>query len=692
VGRERESSKDHVMPMPSRIRSSLCVVVAATFLSTAFPPRPAQAVTTSREIQAGQAEDKRITRQYTISRDPLLNRWVNDIGARLWNQTARKDVPYNVKIIEDGDVNAFSTLGGYVYLNSGTLDFVQSDDELASVIGHETGHIERRHAVTYPAKAEALNLLLGITSLFMPFLSPFGQFGEAGVLAKASRTQEIQADQYGLLLMSRAGYDPDAMLSFMTHLQAAHADNDGMVDRYLADHPGFSDRAAHLVGYAELDPVKRTNEQILVQALRDQQAARYGIAAMKFRRLLKNDPGNPFLLLHLGELQIAQGLPNKAEQSLALAATKGPIGTRKQAIAEGAALRANAARPASVGVNISSLADRLRDALARQTENVAASTQRRAPLRDHLKALETRVRNLSSDAPDLSRMDARAGASGETTAKKITDMSRSLNAALENTNQVINDSDPLDPTLLGDMQSPLTLRVIPEQSRSILRSYPTMLADLERARADILRALDTSDSALAMLDAGLNDLEDLFHRFRQIRTDFNGNAPQRDYDALIPFMTKANASLDKAAAASIRAWQYRNLSRSRRMQTRITLLGLDFSPARYATLQYALRQRVENSGLDYAAMLDAGLTPGEVAAASIIAADTHAAPQDIVRQARDTHQSIIDIADTRNMSAHALTIFLGLVYLDYTDDPTREARDGPRSAPTITPPSITERS
>jgi len=132
----------------------------------AICPAPALALSTQSEIEIGRAYDQQIVESSVIENDPLLNAWVNEVTGKLWRQTARKDVPYNVKIIKTGDINAFSTLGGYVYVNTGLLDFVQSDDELAAVLGHETGHIERRHTVTMQSKAQILNLLFGVASLF----------------------------------------------------------------------------------------------------------------------------------------------------------------------------------------------------------------------------------------------------------------------------------------------------------------------------------------------------------------------------------------------------------------------------------------------------------------------------------------------------------------------------------------------
>ena len=137
-------------------------------------------MSTAAEIQIGQQEDQQIVDRSVIETDPLLNAYVQGIAENLWNQVARKDVPYSVKIIKDDSINSFATMGGFVYINEGLVDFVQSDDELASVVGHETGHIERRHVITTPIKAQILNILFGIASLFSPLIYNFGGLAEGG--------------------------------------------------------------------------------------------------------------------------------------------------------------------------------------------------------------------------------------------------------------------------------------------------------------------------------------------------------------------------------------------------------------------------------------------------------------------------------------------------------------------------------
>ena len=129
--------------------------------------------------RSARARTSRSSSSSVIETDPLLNAYVSGVADNLWNQVARKDVPYSVKIIKDPQVNSFATMGGFVYVNEGLIDFVQSDDELASVVGHETGHIERRHVITTNSKAQILNILFGIASIFSPLIYEFGGLGRS---------------------------------------------------------------------------------------------------------------------------------------------------------------------------------------------------------------------------------------------------------------------------------------------------------------------------------------------------------------------------------------------------------------------------------------------------------------------------------------------------------------------------------
>ncbi|MBC5810565.1 MAG: M48 family metalloprotease [Candidatus Eremiobacteraeota bacterium] len=648
-------------------------------------PAPASAVSTQAEIEQAKAEDKQVLEQYNIVRDPLLNQWVNEIGQRLWNQTARHDIPYNIKILDAQDVNAFTVGGGYIYLNEGALDFVQSDDELSGVNGHETGHNERRHTLTMPAKAQILNLLFGIASIFSPFVYRFGQMFEAGLLAKQSRADELQADQYGLLLMTRAGYDPDAMVSFMKHMGAAHDERPSLMDKYFQDHPGFPDRVSHLVGYEQLDPKKRTTEQLVVQATHDLETSRYNYAALKFQQILKTDQSNSVALLHLGQSQIALGQTEKGQQTLAEAAEKGTPETRTVALSNIKALRDSQAKFSLARPNLAPLRAQMDDAKAREAQAVATIAARRDAGRDQIKSLKARVQSISYGVPDFSRIQVRHGSRLEAILRNLNAMGRSIDAAFGKSSETIGGVGSMEKNKEGglvkenadifkELMAPLETEPVPAQSLSTLPYYPRMLADLQLTDSDSIRALDASRSSLALLDVSLGDLDEFIKRLSRSNLDLNGDIPVMDYNALQPLIQRAADSLARAAIAGAQAQQLYNQARARQLQTRITMLGIGYPEDRFATLQQALQMRVKNNGLDFTTMTHSDLTPGEVAAAAIVAADTNTTPLAIVQEAKATNRRIVDVANARGMHAEALEIFLGLVYLDYTDDPVKEAR------------------
>ncbi len=653
-------------------------------LCASISPVPAGAVSTEKEILQGREIDKQVLSQYNVVADPLLNEWVNGVANKLWGQVARKDVPYNIKILDSQVVNSFTVGGGYVYVDEGLLDFVQSDDELAGVIGHETGHNERRHTVTLPAKAQALDLLFGIASIFSPFIYNFGSLAEAGIIAKQSRADELQADQYGLLLMSRAGFDPDAMVSFMNHMGAAHDEHDSLVNKYLEDHPGFPDRVSHLVGYDELDPQKRTTDQILVQGLHDEQTGRYNIATMKFAQVLKADPGNPVALLHMGRTQIALGQTSKSEQTLAEAAQNGTPETRTAALSNIKELRESEAKFTLTHPNLAPLRQQLADAQSRDVAADATIATRRDAGRDQVKAIDARIQDISYGVPDFSRVAIRHGGRLEAVIKNLEAMGREIDASFEKSRLAIAQVGTMEKNresglvrensdILKELSAPLALDPVPAQSLSILPSYPRMFDDLQLADSDIVRSLDAARSSLAVLDVSLGDLDNFIKRLGRSSFDFSGDISVSDYNSLIPMMQKASDGLAKAAIAGSQAEQLFNMARSRQLQTRITMLGVGYPQDRFSTLQAALDQKVHNSGLAYDAMLHSGLTPGEVATASIVAADTNTTPQAVVDEAKASGKQLVDVANARGMHGQTLEIFLGLIYLDYTDDPAKEA-------------------
>ncbi len=655
-----------------------------------FIPAPARAVTTAQEVQEGEAIDQQITASSVIENDPLLNQWVQTVADRLWHQVARKDVPYNVKIIRATDINAFSTLGGYVYVNDGLLDFVHSDDELAGVLGHETGHIERRHVVTMQAKSEVLNLLFGIASLFSPLIYDFGNLAEAGILAKMSRVDELQADQYGLLLMSRAGYDPNAMVTMMKHLGVLQGEHSGLITKYLQNHPDPQARVGHLLGYPELDPTKVTPQERLVWALHDLRNARYNTAMLELRQFVKTQPNNEQALLGLGQAQLALGQTGKSAQTLGEVAQTGTPQAQAAAQVELAELRRMEVQSVNLTQpNLAGLRAKLDQARQLQKEAVAEIGARHDEGRDQIKEIKARLEDISYEIPDFSNIQIKPGSRLESIEKNLTSMSRSINSALDDAKATIGGVGSVDPKtgkptglladngeILDEMSAPFQLTPIPSDSVAIFPSYSRMFAEISSADGEMVQAADAARAAAMQLDQSLGTVNDFLMQLQNVRLDYFGDIGQFDYNALVPLMQKADDSLARAAVSASQADQLYNMARARQLEARITLLGVGTSRERYATLQKALAVRFASdgigSGVSYNEMLRDDLTPGQAAAATIVAADTKTTPDEIVKDALASNRSIVEIANDRKMNAEALEIFLGLVYLDYTDNPVKE--------------------
>lgn len=664
------------------------IVPLAVILSLfgAICPAPVDATSTQTEIEMGRSYDEGIVETNVIETDPLLNAYVDGVANNLWKEVARKDVPYNLKIIKDDEVNSFATLGGYVYINEGLIDFVQSDDELAGVIGHETGHIERRHVLTLNSKAQALNLLFGVASMFSPIIYEFGNLMEAGAIAKMQRADELQADRYGLQLMSRAGYDPENMHTMLSHLNTLEDEHSNLVDKYLQDHPGADQRVAHLVGYPELDPKEVTEQQLTVQAASDAERARYEFSMLKFESILKTDPSNAEALLGVGQDQIALGFPNKSEQTLEEAAAKGNEETRDLANQRIAALRqVEAQRVNLTQPNLSHLKTLLDDVQTSQTQANGAIADRRDQARDQLKAINARIDALSAEVPYwIQQVNPQHGSRMDTMLKNLNVIMRSINSALGDARISINGVGSLERgkesgllrdnrEILKEMEDTLNSSPVPPEALATLPQYPNVFNELQRADSDMIRTIDASRASLTILDQSLGDLDGVFKDLNNnISVDLRGDLRQDSYDDLAKLMNKATVGFNNAAVAASQADQLYNMARTRQLSARLTLLGLGTSPERYQTLVYALKTRFKVDPIDYETMLKANVTPGDVVVATILAADIKTTTQEILDEMSSTNKSPVDLADSHGMHAWPLEIMTGLVWLDYTDNPATE--------------------
>jgi predicted Zn-dependent protease len=224
-------------------------------------------ISEQQEAQLGREEHPKILEEFggEYKEKPELTTYVSSIGQFIAATSERKDVKYTFTVLNTPDVNAFAVPGGYIYTTRGLIALANNEAELASVLGHETGHITARHTAERAGQAQQTQIgVLGAVLLGAVLGGQTGadlagglasQYGQMR-LASYSQEQEFEADSLGVRYMKRATYDPQASASFLaalraqTQLEAQLAGKDpNVVDdtNMMATHPRTIDRVQRAI-------------------------------------------------------------------------------------------------------------------------------------------------------------------------------------------------------------------------------------------------------------------------------------------------------------------------------------------------------------------------------------------------------------------------------------------------------------
>ncbi len=204
------------------------------------------------EVAIGAQEHEKIVQQFGLVKDSALNAYVTDVGRRVTKDTERPDVQYKFFIIDSPIVNAFALPGGYIYVSRGLLALANNEAELASVLGHEAGHITGRHSAERYSQGVVTSLGAGVLGAVLGSQSASQalNLGTNLYLSSYSRGQENESDTLGLRYMTRGGYDPQAVPDFLYALQRQseiEAGLDGQKNagmNYFSTHPATAERVA----------------------------------------------------------------------------------------------------------------------------------------------------------------------------------------------------------------------------------------------------------------------------------------------------------------------------------------------------------------------------------------------------------------------------------------------------------------
>ena len=201
-----------------------------------------------------------INRELPMVRDAELVRYINVLGDSIARIADTRGLEWHFSIVNSMDINAFAVPGGFIYLNRGLIDRAQTLSQVAGVIGHEIGHVTKRHSVKQMQKAQGADIgVLGICVFTNMCGSQTGQavigLGANAAMASFSRADEDEADAAGITYMVRSGIDPTGIPEMFQILLDERKGTPDMVDSWFRSHPLEESRiAAGRARIAKLDP------------------------------------------------------------------------------------------------------------------------------------------------------------------------------------------------------------------------------------------------------------------------------------------------------------------------------------------------------------------------------------------------------------------------------------------------------
>ena len=358
------------------IRKKIGMVMVVVFIISVLP-NSGHSITYKEEEELSKQFLAVVASRFTFIKDPIIEAYVNEIGQRILKEVPTQPFQYHFYVVKEDVFNAFATPAGHIFINSGLLEAVKSEEEIAGIIGHEIAHVVCRHISQNIDRAPKINLatLAGIAAGIFLGAAGAGDVGSAVVLGSMaagqsamlaySREDELQADQLGLVYLYDSGYGGEGLLNSLNTIRSEQWFGTDQVPNYLMTHPASEDRMANIDVWLEgnqipeqkrfhPDPeafhmmqatltgkygnesgaLKRLGAQL--RAAPEDPIANYGYALILarvgkrqeaigyFLKALEKKALNPYILGELGRVYFQEGDYNKALRLLESAVAMGP--------------------------------------------------------------------------------------------------------------------------------------------------------------------------------------------------------------------------------------------------------------------------------------------------------------------------------------------------------------------------------
>jgi len=257
--------------MISRIRPILSgalalVLVAGCATNPVTGKRELALISESQEIAMGRQGAADVTASIGLYPDDALQAYVARIGQTVAAKTERPQLAWEYHVVDDAAVNAFALPGGFIFVTRGLLSQMTNEAELASVLGHESGHVAARHSVQQISRQQIATIGVGLGSVLSPVIAKYSQAAGAGLgllFLKYSRDDETQADQLGFRYALADGYDTREMISVFQMLQREEQlSGGGRLPEWQATHPDPGNRIKDVQGLVAASHADFTSKKV----------------------------------------------------------------------------------------------------------------------------------------------------------------------------------------------------------------------------------------------------------------------------------------------------------------------------------------------------------------------------------------------------------------------------------------------
>jgi len=204
------------------------------------------------DVEIGRRSAEEAERQLPILRDSAITEYIDSVGRGLAKNSSMPNLPWQFKVVNSPEVNAFALPGGFIYVNRGLIEAARNEAELAGVLSHEISHVTLRHGTNQLSKAVLAQAPLAVVGGVLgegvgSILTKLGiSFGLNAIFLRYSRTAETQADVVGVQLLTRTGYAPQAMVSFFQKLQNMQKGEPSKVAEFFSSHPNPANRISRI--------------------------------------------------------------------------------------------------------------------------------------------------------------------------------------------------------------------------------------------------------------------------------------------------------------------------------------------------------------------------------------------------------------------------------------------------------------